>query len=86
MARVARAPAAPGRASGLREWLRGHRRAIAATLAPVLAALAVIVYVRSSGGTPAEVALLEISAQGEVTTVLETKDGPVVLLDELGGT
>ncbi len=71
---------APGAARSLRAWLGRHRRAAAATLAPVLAALAVIVYVRlHSGGTP-EIAALEISAQGEATTILETTDGPVVLL------
>jgi anti-sigma factor RsiW len=77
MARLERRP----RRAGLLAWLGVHRRAVAATLAPVLAALAVIVYVRSSGGAPGEIALVEITSEGEATTVLETADGPVVLLD-----
>ena len=77
MARVGRAPERPPAA--LLAWLSHHRRAAAATLAPVLAALAVIVYVRLDGGR-GEIALLELSSEGEVTTVLQTSDGPVVLL------
>jgi anti-sigma factor RsiW len=85
MARIAAgAPAAPAHASGGRSpllaWLGRHRRAAAATLAPVLAALALIVYVRLHGAGTQEIAALEISAEGEVSTILETKDGPVVLL------
>jgi anti-sigma factor RsiW len=74
MARVARAERA-----GVRGWLGRHRRAAAASLVPVLAALALIVYVRLDGG-PDPIALLELSSEGEVTTVLQTADGPVVLL------
>jgi anti-sigma factor RsiW len=77
---MARVGAAPGRA-GLASWVRRHRRAAAATLAPILAALAVIVYVRLGSGT-GEVAMLEVSSEGEATTILQTKDGPVVLLAE----
>jgi anti-sigma factor RsiW len=81
MARVARGGARPG----LLGWLSHHRRAAAATLAPVLAALAVIVYVGLEGG-PGEIALFELTSEGEVTTVLQTSDGPVVLLaDEDAG-
>jgi hypothetical protein len=70
---------------GLLAWLRRHRAAAAAGLVPVLAALAVIVYVRLEGG-PGPVAMLELSSEGEATTVLQTADGPVVLLQEDGGT
>ncbi len=74
-----------GEATSLWSWIGRHRRAAAATLAPVLAALAVIVYVRLHGDETPEVAALEINAQGEATTILQTKDGPVVLLyDESG--
>ena len=79
MARVDRAER-----PGLFAWLRRHRAA-AAGLVPVLAALAVIVYVRLDGG-PGPVAMLELSSEGEATTVLQTADGPVVLLQEDGGT
>ncbi len=92
MARIgAGAPEAPvlrparGRTASLFGWIGRHRRAAAATLAPVLAALAVIVYVQIHGGETPEVAALEINAQGEATTILQTNDGPVVLLYDEGG-
>jgi anti-sigma factor RsiW len=66
-------------ARGVLAWLAHHRRAAAAALVPVLAALAVIVYVRLDGGRN-RIALLELSSEGEVSTVLQTADGPVVLL------
>jgi hypothetical protein len=81
MARIDRAER-----SGFRGWLARHRRAAAAALVPVLAALAVIVYVRLDGGRDDEIALLELSSEGEVTTVLQTADGPVVLLAGESGT
>lgn len=70
---------------GLLGWLRRHRAAAAASLVPVLAALAVIVYVRVEDGQ-GPVAMLELSSEGEATTVLQTIDGPVVLLQEETGT
>jgi anti-sigma factor RsiW len=75
---------APGR-RGLLAWLGRHRRALAATLAPALAALAVIVYVRLEGGRPQEIALLEVASEGDATTILQTSDGPIVLLTEENG-
>ncbi len=66
-------------AQHLLAWLRRHRAAAAAGLVPVLAALATIVYLRLEGG-PGPVAMLELSSEGEATTVLQTADGPVVLL------
>jgi anti-sigma factor RsiW len=74
----------PGR-RGFGAWLRGHRRAAAAALAPVVAALAFIVYVRLDGGRES-IALLELTSVGEVATVLQTADGPVVLLSDENGT
>jgi anti-sigma factor RsiW len=79
------APAA-GRHGGFLAWIRGHRaRAAAAALVPVLAALLVLVYVRSLG-SPGPAAMFELSSEGEATTVLQTVDGPVVLLQEEPGT
>jgi anti-sigma factor RsiW len=72
---------APERASGVFAWLGRHRRAVLAWAMPVLAAAVVVVYVRRDGGTR-EVAALEVSAEGDATMVLETSDGPVVLLGE----
>jgi anti-sigma factor RsiW len=74
----------PGR-RGVLSWFHRHRRGALATLAPVLAALAVIVYVRLGSGGSSEVAMLEVSSEGEATTILETQDGPVVLLSEENG-
>ncbi len=80
MARIARAER-----RGARGWFARHRRAASAALVPVLAALAVLVYVRLDGGRE-QIALLELSSEGEVTTVLQTADGPVVLLTGESGT
>lgn len=74
-----------GERRGVLAWLARHRRAAAATLAPALAALLFIVYVRLEGGGREEIALLEVASEG-VTTILQTADGPVVLLGEESGT
>lgn len=76
----------PGR-RGLLAWLAARRSRLAAAIAvPALAALAVIVYVRLEGGRQhQEIALLEVSSEGDATTILETMDGPVVLLSEGSG-
>jgi anti-sigma factor RsiW len=67
-------------AGGVLGWLHGHSRAAAATLAPALAALALFMYVRSDADRADEIALLELSSEGNVSMVLQTSDGPVVLL------
>ena len=60
-------------------WVRRHRLlAAASALAPTLAALALIVYL-GRVNTP-EGAPVEISSEGHSTMVLETSEGPVVLL------
>jgi len=80
------ARAGAGRArGGLLAWLSRHRRAAAATLVPALAALAFIVYVRLEGGGRDEIALFELASEGDVTMVLQTADGPVVLFGEEHG-
>jgi anti-sigma factor RsiW len=61
-------------------WLHHHWKAVAATLVPALAALALFMYVRWDGRS--EMALLELSSEGNVSTVLQTSDGPVVLLGD----
>jgi anti-sigma factor RsiW len=66
----------------LRGWLGAHRRSAGlAAAVPVLAAAALVVYVRSD--RPA--ALVELDAVGNVSIVLRTEDGPLVLLGD-GGT
>ena len=87
MARVGAPGAAPveGRARGARGflgWFRAHPRAPLASLVPVLAAVALVVYVRTESADDGTVALFEMATEGEVTMVLQTSDGPVVLLGE----
>ena len=65
---------------GVLGWLNHHWKVTLAGLAPALAALAVFLYVRSESDFRDQVALLEISSEGDIATVLQTKDGPVVLL------
>jgi anti-sigma factor RsiW len=84
MARVGAEGRAPARARrGFLGWLFAHPRAAIASVVPVVAVAALVVYVRSSsGGGSGEVAMFEMATEGEVTMVLQTKDGPVVLLDD----
>ena len=70
---------------GLLGWLGRHRAAAAAGLVPVVATLALLMYVGIHGGQE-PVAMMELSSEGEATTVLQTADGPVVLLTEENGT
>ena len=77
MARVG----APSERAGVLAWLRHHWRGAAATLVPVVAALGLFLYVRWDGGL-GQIAALELSSEGNVSTVLQTKDGPVVLIDD----
>jgi anti-sigma factor RsiW len=67
---------------GVLSWARAHRAVAAASaLAPTLAAAALIVYF-SASVTPAPLAGdVEVVAEGRAAMVLQTSDGPVVLLD-----
>ncbi len=82
---MARVGAGAPERRGVLAWLRRHRRALLGALAPALAALAVIVYVRHEGSRPQEIALLEVASEGDATTILQTTDGPIVLLGEESG-
>ena len=72
------APARPGRLVALARWARRHRVLAASALIPTLAALSFLVYLGL--GAPEPPALVEVVAEGRSATVLETSDGPVVLL------
>jgi len=74
-------PGMRGLLAPILSWVRHHRLAAAASaLAPTLAAAALILYLdRGSGPEPVSVV---VSAEGRATTVLETSDGPVVLLGD----
>ncbi len=68
----------------LRAWARRHRAAAAVSaLAPALAALALIVYLGRAGAP--EAALVEVTAEGRGAILLETSEGPVVLLGDPEG-
>ena len=66
------------------DWIRHHRFATAmGTLAPALAALALVVYVdRGRGGPGPDDVLVQVTAEGGSATVLDTSDGPVVLFGD----
>ncbi len=66
--------------SRLGRWARRHRAAaIASALAPAAVALALVVYF--GAGSPSEQqAVVEVTAEGRGTMVLQTSDGPVVLI------
>jgi anti-sigma factor RsiW len=67
----------------LREFLRRHRiLAAASALAPALAALALYLYIgRTAGPGPAGLAI-EVTSEDLAAIVLETSDGPVILVGE----
>jgi hypothetical protein len=76
-ARPARTPGAIG--GRWPAWLR--RRWAAAALVPVLAALALVVYL-GRAALDRSPALVEVTAENGSPTILETTDGPIVLLGE----
>ena len=67
----------------LRNFLRRHRAlAAASALAPALAAIALYLYIgRSSGTGPVELSV-EVTSEDLAAVVLETSDGPVILVGE----
>ena len=83
---LARIPAlAPRRAKegfALGAFVRRHRLLIASALVPALLALSLLVYLALAAPEPA--ALVDVVAEGRSATVLETRDGPVVLLGDEG--
>ncbi len=75
--------ARPGPLSRLRDFFGRHRLlAAVSALAPALAALALYLYIeRSSGQGPAELSV-EVTAEDLPAVVLDTSDGPVILVGE----
>jgi anti-sigma factor RsiW len=67
----------------LRDFLRRHRvLAAASALAPALAALALYLYIdRKVGAGPSEFSVV-VSSEELAAVVLQTSDGPVILLGE----
>jgi anti-sigma factor RsiW len=71
---------AEGWLAAVAAWVRRHRVAAATSvLAPAVAAVALILYL---GRQPAPEPDLDVSTETGGAMVLETSDGPVVLLDE----
>lgn len=68
----------------VRRALRLHPRlVVGGALAPLVAALALVMYVASRpGGELADARLLEVSAEGGATMIIQSSDGPLVLLDD----
>jgi anti-sigma factor RsiW len=80
MARVGRRHSARGRVF---DWVSHHRvRAAISALVPAVVAAALVVYFASSGYEATPHHIFELTTSGNITTVLKTEQGPVVLMDE----
>jgi len=68
----------------LKRAMRLHPRlVVGSALAPLVAALALVMYVEyRPGGDLADARSLEVSAEGRATTIIQSSDGPLVLLDD----
>jgi anti-sigma factor RsiW len=78
-----RGDAAPGPLGRLRDFVRRHRiLATASALAPALAALALYLYIGRTTGTGPSGFGVEVTSEDLAAVVLETSDGPVILVGE----
>lgn len=81
MARIERRRLGPlarlARAVRLHPWF-----AAAGTLAPVAAALLVALYLQRGAGNDLAAASLEVDSEGGATTIIQSSDGPLVLIDD----
>ena len=70
--------------SRLWRFVRLHPRAVlGGALAPLLAAVAVGAWLQlGPGHDVASVSPLEVTAEGSATTIIQSSDGPVVLIDD----
>jgi anti-sigma factor RsiW len=85
MERVA-AGSRPSAWSRLRRWAHAHRAAAAAAaLAPTLAAAALVVYFATGGAPAPTLDAIDVVAEGRGAMVLQTSEGPVVLLGDPEG-
>jgi hypothetical protein len=68
----------------LKGALRQHPRlVVGSALAPLVAALALVLYVEyRPGGDLADARQVEVHAEGRATMIIQSSDGPVVLLDD----
>lgn len=82
MARVQAGAPRPGLLARLAAAVRLHPRlAIGGALVPA-AALAVALYLAAPRNDVASASMLEVHAEGGATTIIQSSDGPVVLLDD----
>ena len=82
MARVERTRPQP-LLSRLAAAMRLHPRlVIGGALAPLVAALAVSLWLRGGTAELASLTQLEVSAEGGATTIIQSADGPLVLIDD----
>jgi anti-sigma factor RsiW len=78
-----RGGADPGPLGRLRDFFRRHRiLATASALAPALAALALYLYIGLTTGTGPSGFGVEVTSEDLAAVVLETSDGPVILVGE----
>ena len=67
----------------LRDYFRRHRvLAAASALAPALAAVALYLYIDRTGGTGLPELSVEVTSENLAAVVLDTSDGPVILVGE----
>jgi len=67
----------------LRDYFRRHRvLAAASALAPALAAVALYLYIDRTGGTGLPELSVEVTSESLAAVVLDTSDGPVILVGE----
>jgi anti-sigma factor RsiW len=70
----------PSRARA-RRWRRRWALVLGSTLAPALAALGLIMYLRAQGPVP-QAGDVEVTSEDHVPMVLQTSDGPLVILGD----
>jgi anti-sigma factor RsiW len=83
MARVEAARPVPLLARALRAMRLHPRLVIGGALAPLVAALALGLWLQAGGRNDlAAASQLEVSAEGGATTIVQSADGPLVLIDD----
>lgn len=80
-------PEGQGALRSLQAFFRRHKAlAIASAIAPALAAAAVYLFVDRSTTTGEEAPLVEVVSEGLSPTVLDTNEGPIILVSDSDGT
>ena len=83
MARVEAARPVPLLERVLRAMRLHPRLVIGGALAPLVAALAAVLWLQAGGTNDlADASFLEVNAEGGATTIIQSSDGPLVLIDD----